>query len=469
MSHTKRVLCIVPPGAKFVREDRCQTPIKKLKTVALRPPIDLMYCAASFESAGCEVKFRDYAAAELSWSQFEADLRDFVPTELVISVTTLSIDEDVNAAKLGKSALPNIRTIAVGAHFQTLDTDALERYPSLDVVLRGEYEHACRELGAGETLSAIKGITFRGEGGELVRNEKRPFEVDLDQIPFPARHLVDNSLYVRPDTGHAQTTVVTNRGCPFQCIYCLANQVAGLKNRYRSVENVIAELKECIEVHGIRDFLFRSELFTQSTSWVTSLCDAITREELDINWACNSRVDTLSPQLLQEMKRAGCWIIAFGVESGDQDALDRLQKKARVGDAFKAVKMARDAGIKSSIYLLIGLPWDTQESVAKQAEFARLLDPDFLEVFYPYPFPGTPLHTAAVNEGLIRAREIPQHAYSEPAMPGHHLTIEELKELRRKMLKQYYLRPRVIARTLKGIRTPREFVNYVRAGIGQMF
>lgn len=469
MPEPKRIFCIVPPGAKFVREDRCQTPIKKLKTVALRPPIDLMYCAASFEAAGCIVTFKDYSAAELGWEALDADIRAFEPTDVVISVTTLSIDQDVKVADAAKSVVATLRTIAVGAHFQTLDIDSLERYPALDVVLRGEYEGSCRELGAGAALASIKGITFRREDGQIIRNEPRPFEDELDTIPFPARHLVDNSLYTRPDTGKVQTSIVTNRGCPFHCIYCLANQVAGVKNRYRSVENVIAEIKVCVNSHGIHDFLFRSELFTQNKRWVTELCDAIAREKLKINWACNSRVDTLTPELLQSMKRAGCWIIAFGVESGDQDTLNRLEKRAVVEDAFKAVKMVREAGLKSSIYLLIGLPWDTEDSVAKQAEFARKLDPDFLEVFYPYPFPGTPLHATAVAEGLIKEGEIPQHAYSEPAMPGHHLSIEALKELRRKMLKQYYLRPRVVARTLMGVRTPRELVNYVRAGIGQMF
>ena len=119
MPETKRVFCVVPPGAKFVREDRCQTPIKKLKTVALRPPIDLMYCAASFEAAGCAVRFTDYSAAELSWNDLERDIRAFAPTDVVISVTTLSIEQDLRVAETAKRFFPALRTIAVGAHFQT--------------------------------------------------------------------------------------------------------------------------------------------------------------------------------------------------------------------------------------------------------------------------------------------------------------------------------------------------------------
>src|SRR5690606_5221209 len=113
-----------------------------------------------------------------------------------------------------------ILTLAKGAHFNTLDVETIRKYPAIDVVLRGEYEHTCRELGEGRPLEEITGITWRDAHGEPRRNEPRPFEKNLDNIPFPARHLANNALYVRPDTGEMQTTLVTNRGCPFHCIYC---------------------------------------------------------------------------------------------------------------------------------------------------------------------------------------------------------------------------------------------------------
>lgn len=468
MSKGRKVFGVVPPTGKFIREDRCQTPIKHLKTVALRPPIDLMYAIGSFEEAGCESRIRDYPGEDLAWADLERDLREFAPDMLVMSITTPSLDLDMEAATLAKRVNPAIVTIAKGAHFNTLDLKTLERFPDLDVVLRGEYEETCRELGEGKPLDQITGLSYRTPTGELRRNADRPLPGDLDTIAFPARHLTKNALYLRPDTGEMQTTILTNRGCPFHCIYCLANQVSGTKNRYRSVENVMAEIKQCVEVHGIRNFLFRSDLFTQNKKWVIRLCEAIIESKLNISWASNSRVDTINPEVLGWMKKAGCWIIAFGVESGNQETLDKLDKGAKVEDAFRAIKWVREAGLRSSVYLLMGLPWDTHETIREQSEFARKLDPDILEIFYAYPFPGTPFYDLAVREGLLEAGSVPLEAYDAPAIAGHHLTVEEFQKLRRKAMRDFYLRPEKIFRTLRAAGNPRELFNYVRLGMVQL-
>lgn len=461
----ERVYCIVPPTGKFIREDRCQTPIEDLKTVALRPPIDLMYAAGAFEAAGCEVRLKDYPGEEHGWEHLREDLKAFAPQALLLSITTPSLELDLKAATVGKEVLPELMTIAKGAHFNTLDVKTLEEHPDLDVVLRGEYEHACRELGEGKPIAEILGLTWRDGEGKIRRTETRPFEADLDQYAFPARHLTNNALYFRPDTMEKQTTLVTNRGCPFSCIYCLANQVSGKKNRYRSPENVVAEIRECVERHGIRNFLFRSDLFTQNKKWVVQLCQLILEAKLDIEWACNSRVDTLTDEAAEWMKKAGCWIIAFGVESGDQEMLDRLEKKATVEQSYEAIAMCRRAGIKSSVYLLMGLPWDTPETIDGQIKFGRDLDPDFLEIFYPYPFPGTPLYQLCVEQGLIQDGEIPKQAYANPAMPGLYLSVEEFGKLRKQALRKIYLRPKYIAKTLANARNPKELANYVKAGM----
>ena len=144
---------------------------------------------------------------------------------------------------------------------------------------------------------------------------------------------------------------------------------------------MLAEIRECVERHGLRNFLFRSDLFTQNARWVRRLCEAILDAGLRIAWAANARVDTVDAETLRWMKRAGCWIMSFGVESGDQLTLDRLQKNATVAEAHRAVALCREAGIKSSVYLLMGLPWDTQESIEALIAFARELDPDIVEFF----------------------------------------------------------------------------------------
>ncbi|MBI5154414.1 radical SAM protein [Candidatus Poribacteria bacterium] len=467
MTQPERVFFIVPPTGRYIREDRCQTPIDKLKTVALRPPIDLMYAAAAFEKAGAACRLVDYPGEDWGWQRLEQDLLEFQPAKVVLSITTPSFEEDMKAASLAKRAVPGVTTIAKGAHFNTLDVQAMERFPDLDLGLRGEYELTCSEIARGLHPRDIAGLTWR-DGERVIRNPPRSLPDDLDQIAFPARHLGNNKLYIRPDTDELQTTLVTNRGCPFSCTYCLANQVSGLKNRYRSVENVIAEIRECVERHGIRNFLFRSDLFTQNKKWVIRLCEAILDNKLNISWASNSRVDTVNPEALGWMKKAGCWLIAFGVEKGDDQSLEKINKKATAEQARHAMRITREAGIKRSMYLLFGLPDDDEQTLRNDIQFAKDLDPDFLEIFYPYPFPGTPLYQEAVAKGLLEDGVIPKEAYGLPSMPTTHIPLERLAHLRTRGLREFYMRPRFIARTLAGASSPRELANFLKYGFIQL-
>ncbi len=468
MTTQRRVLFIVPPTGLFIREDRCQTPIKDMKTIALRPPIDLMFSAASTEAAGCECRLTDYPAERKSWPELERELREFRPHVLMLSITTPSLHLDVQAAELAKKVDPGILTVAKGAHFIVLDHEAMGLYPMLDCVIRGEYERTAAELGTGRPLAEIEGITWRAPDGAVTRNPERPFIDDLDSIPFPARHLTRNELYFRPDTMEPQTTIVTNRGCPHSCIYCLAPVVSGKKNRYRSTDNVVAELEECVNRYGIRNFLFRSDLFTQKKEWVIELCRKIIDRGLKIEWCSNSRVDTINAEMLSWMRRAGCWVVAYGVESGDQQMLDLMKKKATVEQAREAIRLTREAGIRSSVYLLMGLPWETPETLERNVKFGQELMPDFLEIFYTYPFPGTEYRKIAEEKGLLRAGEIPEEAYSSPAIGGMFLTREQLGDLRRRALRRIYLRPGYIWRTLRAARSWKERANYLRAGFATL-
>ncbi|MBN1867351.1 radical SAM protein [Candidatus Sumerlaeota bacterium] len=467
--NVKKVLLAVPPTGLYIREDRCQTPIENLKTVALRPPIDLLYAGAAFERGGATCRLVDYPGERRGETDLENDLREFAPDMVVLSITTPGFDDDMRVATRIKRVAPDAVVAAKGAHFNTLDRAALERCADLDLALRGEFEPACRELAEGRPWEQIAGLTFRSApNGEIVRTADRPFIEDLDSLPFPARHLANNSLYFRPDTGALQTTVVTNRGCPYDCIFCLSNQVAGRRNRVRSVGNILAEIEECVGRFGIRSFLFRSDLFTADRAWVLDLCREIRTRRLPIEWSCNSRVDSIDLPLLEEMKRAGCWIVAFGIESGDQAMLDRMGKKTDLDAAREALAVTRRAGILSSVYFLIGLPWETRETLAANERFAREIDPDVLEIFYVYPFPGTSLYRQAVSLGLLEDGEIPRQAYDGPAMPSLALSREELARARTRAMRQFYTRPRFVLRTLRRARSAREFANYVRCGWRQL-
>ncbi len=464
----QRVLLIVPPTGKFIREDRCQTPIEELKTVTLRPPINLMYAAAMFEQAGCECRILDFPAEHLHWHALEKEVKKFKPDVLFISATLPALEDDVHAATIAKKFDPGIITSAKGAHFTTRSREAIAQFPALDIVFRGEYEHACLLLGQGAPLEEIKGITFRNVHGDIVHNDDAPLIENLDEIPFPARHLVNNERYFRPDTMEPQTTIVTNRGCPYKCIFCQSGLVAGFKNRMRSVENIMAELRECVEKYSIRNFLFRSDLFTADKDWILTLCKRLVEENLSISWSCNSRVNTIDEEMLEWMRRAGCWLIAFGVEKGSDEMLKKIGKRASLDDARRALSLTHRAGIKSSIYLLFGLPWDTPATLQRDIDFAKEIEPSFLEIFYVYPFPGTPLHKIAVRKGLLDEDEYPREAYSAPAMPTLTMSKHDLTRRRRRAIRQYYLRPSFVIKTLRQADSAKVLINYIRYGFKQL-
>ncbi len=464
-----KVLLTVPPTGKLIREDRCQTPIDDLKTVALRPPIDLLCAAAGFERGGAECRVHDFPAEGGAWEAFENALREFAPDIVVLSITCPSLAGDLEAATRAKRVLPQCLTLGKGALFEAQDIEPISACRDLDGVLRGECEHTAREIAEDKPLSEVLGLSHRGGDGRLVHNPDRPFETDLDALPFPARHLVDNRLYTRPDTGAMQATILANRGCPHECIFCLTQQVAGRAHRRRSPENLAAEIRACLDL-GIRSFLFRSDLFTAKREWVMDLCDHLIETGLadEIDWACNSRVDTIDPEMARAMRRAGCFMVAFGVESSDDAVLERMRKQVTADQARTGVALTKAAGLKTSAYFLLGLPWDTRESIRANVRFACEIDADVTEFFFVYPFPGTALHREAVEARLLAPDEVPAEAYGQPAMATRTLSREALVRERARALRRHYLRPRYIARTLAGASSPRVFFNYLRFGFAQL-
>ena len=464
----KRVLLAIPPTGKFIREDRCQTPIDKLKTVVSRPPMDLMYMASGLEQKGVTCIIRDYPVLDLTWDAYRKDIQEFNPELIIICITTPSLPDDMEACKIAKEVKPSVIIAAKGAHFNTQDEKTLTKYPLLDICFRGEYEFIPGQLAQTDDWSTVKGITYR-KGEQIIRNPDQGYIQDLDSIPYPARHLTDNNLYYRPDSGEPQTNIITNRGCPFLCIYCLSRQVAGNKLRARSPENILGEIRECVEKYNIRNFLFRSDTFTMDKKWTINLCNLIAGSGLNVQWTCNSRVDTIDEDRLIAMKKAGCWLIAFGIEAGTEEMLKNLKKGANLEQARAAMKLCKKVGIRTSIYLLIGTPWETKESFKQTIDFGLELDPDFVEFFYVYPFPGTDYYDEVVKLGLMKPGEFPDEAYDSPVIPSLKLTKDELATLRKIAIRRFLLRPGYILHTLKNVRSPKEIGNYIKYGLGQLF
>jgi len=465
-SKTARALLLYPPTGVFVREDRCQTPIDAMTAQANKAPLDLGYMAAVLEASGVEVRVRDYAAERSNLAAMEADLRAFQPQMVVASVTTPTWPHDVAAFHLVKRVLPETLTVARGGPFARWQSALEHDLGPIDVAICGEPEAIIAELADGRPLDTIAGIAFH-DGERVVRTAERAFlsEDAFEALPFPARHLLRNELYLAPDTGEPVTVIDTARGCPHSCTYCLVAASAGRAIRQRSPRRVVDELEDCLVHHGIRTFFFKADTFTWEEDWVVALCQQIVSRQLDVRWAANSRVDTVSPRRLEWMKRAGCFVLAFGIESGSQESLDRMKKRATLDDARQAVRLCREAGIRSYGLFLIGMPWEDLAHVEQTIAFMRELDCDYADVNIAYPLPGTEYHAQALALGLFEPTRLCEGDYAHAVVGTRSLTAADLRALRRRALREFYLRPRYILRTLGRVDSPRVFANHLSHGL----
>ncbi len=455
-----RVLLIYPPSPVINREDRCQQPTKELLVIPPLPPTDLMYLASIAESCGFEAIIRDYSQG----GNFEADLKEIQPNYLVANIATPTFQSDMMAVKLAKEIIPSICTIVKGAPFLTYNTNTIYENPFIDYVIMGEAELTLKDILDGVPDNEILGICYR-ENFQPVKTEKRPFNENLDALPFPARHLVDNSIYKRPDNGKVQAVVKVARGCPFHCFFCLATPVSGAKVRTRSPENIVAELKECVEKYNIKNFLFWSDIFNFNREWTLELCQKIIDSGLKITWSSNTRADTMDEEMARMMYKSGCRLVSIGVESGSQKMLDNIGKKITLDDIRNTVKILKKNKIKIYNYFVIGLPWETEETVEETIKFAIELDSNFISFYTATPLPGTKYFAYAMMNKLVESNLDFRSAYYEPVVRSEHLSKERIFELHKQAVKRFYLRPKFILKTLLSLRSFAEVKNYFVAGI----
>ena len=456
----KKILLIYPPSPVLNREDRCQQPTKELLVIPPLPPSDLMYLAAVAEKAGLEAKIRDYSQG----GDYVADLKEFQPDYLLINAATPTLQHDLEALKIAKEVLPDVVTFAKGAAFLTLSNEVMRDCDALDVIIFGEAEETLRELLEGKNKSEILGIYYR-ENGEIKFTGQRPFIENLDEIPFPARHLVDNSIYRRPDNNKVQAVVKVSRGCPFHCFFCLATPVSGARVRKRSPENIVAEIRECVEKYGITNFVFWSDIFNIDRDWTISLCNAIIESGLKITWSANTRADTADFEMAKIMYKSGCRLVSVGVESGSQYMLDKIGKKIKLDDVRRTVSIFKKAKIRIYNYFVIGLPWETEETIEETIRFAIELNSDFISFYTATPLPGSRFYDYAKENNLFDKETSFENAYYYPAVNTHTLSRDRVFELHKSAVKRFYLRPRYILKMLLKIRSFAEVKSYFTAGI----
>ena len=463
------------PGKGYNREGRCTQEAGFWATPW--PPFSLAMIAAVLRKDHA-VRIMDCPAQNVSEKKLLDAAARNTPDIVIFSVSTETIESDL--ATLGKlKGLPKRPVVIVfGVHATVFAEDILKN-SAVDFVVRGEPEETAKELIAalnnGSDLRGVKGIDGRSESGQIFSTDSRDFIRNLEALPFPAWDLVDLGRYRLPVSQRKFIIINTLRGCPFPCSFCNARAYYGSLARLRSVLNVLDEVKFSIDRYRIRDIFFWSDTFTLVPGHVTSLCAGMISEGLNVRWVANSRADTVDEDMLILMKRAGCWMISFGIESGDDRILESCGKNITVEKIEHAVRMAKAAGIKIAGHFIFGLPGETEETARKTIGLAKKLDLDFAQFYAAVPYPGSPLFEQASSAGWIRGKKWDQFRQSEFVMDLPTLSRESLYRLKRKAYHAFYFRPKTLKTALSlasvrswisgGLRTvKRPFYKIFKAG-----
>lgn len=430
------------------------------------PPLGLAYLAAFLEREGYQVEILD-ALAEgimtvkkkgtttrvgLSNREIKKIIEDYQPDVVGISVMFTAFAQDgYEVAKLVKEVNPEITVVSGGAHV-SIDPKTVLKNENVDVAIKGEGEIAFFELIKAlekkKDLKNVEGITYR-QGRKIVQNPPGKFIEDLNSLPFPARHLLPMDTYSNTDDPFVMrcplTSMVTSRGCPGHCVYCSIHAIWGYTWRGRSAKNVVDEIEHLVKGWGIREIHFQDDSMSVDKRRMNEICDEIIRRKINIKWATPNGIAhwTLDKNLLLKMKKAGCYRVTFGFESGNPEMRRWVGKPYSLEQAKEITQFANRIGIWTIATNILGFPYETREQMQDTIDFAIDSDCDFALFFRLGPRAGTPVYEVFKKEGWLPKNE--RELYSESvAVNTKYIEGRQLYEIQRSAYSQF-LRRRLLS------------------------
>ena len=427
------------------------------------PPMGLASLAAFIRRSGYSVKIIDCCALNLDVRECTARILAESPAYVGITMATCSAGRAAALAAALKKLNGRLTIIAGGCHVSSLPAETMEAYPQFDIGVIGEGEETTVELlkvlGTGGALDGVDGIIFRENGG-LKTTAPRALIKDLDTLPFPAWDLLpDIAKCYRPSCfGFKElpsASLMTMRGCPMRCSFCTDGPFTKTC-RMHSPEYVVGMMKFLKSRHGIRDVMIYDGTFIIDKERVEEICRLMIEEKLDLAWSCNGRIDLMSRDTLKLMKRAGCWSVAYGIESGSQEALDFMRKNIDLARAREVIAWTKDAGLLTKGYFMIGHLLETRESLRLTADFIQNSGLDLATISYYTPLPGTFDYGRAAEYGRFNNDWDSLSMHNIVFVPKG-LDEKTLRRCRRNMVRRFYFRPGIIIRNLKLLLTPQSF------------
>lgn len=422
-------------------------------------PLGTLYVAASMQARGHQVQF--FNGAFLSHDEILDQVFEYRPQFVGLYATCFSWEGALKTAHDIKAANPDVFICAGGPYPSTMSEQCFDNNLCIDAVVRGEGEVTVPELLAtlerGQGLDGVAGLTFR-QGDRVVHNPDRPLNENLDQLPYPARHLLhDESQYLPPPASYKRAPVaviMTARGCNRRCIFCFQfdkKRSGGTRGvRFRSLDNVIGEIKWCLD-NGYREIKFIDDTLGADYDRLMEFTRLIRENSLDFTWFASVCANQVDRKLLQAMKDSGCWAILIGAESGVQKDLNTLRKGIKVEHIESAVRNAKAVGLQVTTPFLFGIPGQTYNDALKSIDFAIKLDPDYANFHALTAFPGTYLYDNLPKYGEVSG-DLTRFSYQGAAFVPYTLSQQQIHRLRQLALKRFYSRPKFLLRKILAIR-----------------
>lgn len=445
-------------------------------------PLGLGYIAAYLEQHSIKVEIIDAWADSYNETQLEDEIKKRKPNLIGVTIMSPNYAIGMRTAALAKWVSGGMVVVG-GSHPSALPQECLEDNPSIDVVVVGEGEKTMLSLVQAmeneKNFDSIQGVVFRKEG--KIVNTGFPPRIDtLDDLPYPARHLFPLEKYrTHPPFGkkNPYMTMMTSRGCPFKCTYC-SDSIFGKKYIVRSPDHVVDEIEYIINQYRVKEIHFYDDDFTINMKRAAEICDEIIRRKVKISWSCTTRVDLVNEELLRKMKKAGCWLICYGVESADPEIIKRVQKGYTIDKIRESFRLTKKMGIRTIGYFMVGLPGETKESIERTIQFSKELDPDFVSWGITSLFPGSRLYEEVRKEFKKKNKPIRYtyhkdewHSSASPYGDGfsiiyeENLTREQLRIYSERANKKFYFRPSYLIKFLFKIRSWDEFLHYAKGGL----
>jgi len=429
------------------------------KVGSVSPPLNLLLLAAIVREHGFTPHIIDSPAQGLSYRDVITKIVAIKPRYAGITAMTPHIMQAGRLVAEIKTEVPGTVVLFGGAHISAVPEATMERFPAIDIGFIGEADHALPELltklNAGKPAKTVKGTISRCNG-EIVNTGQRDEKVNLDALPLYAWDLLEGFPHIyKPPLFAAHhtpaTPIITSRGCPGKCIFCYSGCHKTLSTY--SADYILRMLKHLKQQYGIREFMIYDDNFVMFKKNIRDLLDRLVEEKLELSWSCNARVDMVDEDLLRLMARAGCWQISYGIETGNQDIMERLGKKITRDKVRAALAMTRKAGIRTAGYFMIGHFGETLRTIQETIDFSRDIALDDFRMSFFTPLPGTKASLGAEQYGNFENDWGKMNLFSPVFVPAG-LTKTELISLQKRAIRKFFFRPRTIWSYLKMVKNP---------------